>query len=219
MIDHNLLPTEGPGREDMIELYSWDFERAWKAQEEWIEVRGQRGPFHRWHGAQELKDIYELHKAGHKEALIEAIYLCSINSLPLPRWCEYGFLGAYRKVRHYRAKSWDAVFGTPHKKGMHLETKRQEREKRHLVYRRIEEIKKQEPSTATDWKLFERVGREFGIGASTLTEEWYYKELKFRKPHQCRNCGKRFKYWHEVNKDGFCNSCEDKAKAHNKNGQ
>jgi len=130
----------------------------------------------------------------------------------LPRWCEYGFLGAYRKIRHYRAKSWDTVFGVPHKKHTNLDAKRKEREKSYLVYRRIEEIKKQEPSTATDWELFERVGKDFGIGASTLTEGYYYKELKFRKRHQCRRCKQRFTNWLEINKDGLCNSCAGKER-------
>lgn len=224
MIDNELLPVEGPGRKDMLELFSWDFDAAWKAQEEWENNYGPnavgRGPFHRWLGAEELKELYKIYKEKKDPAvIIEGLYVCSLNSLPLPRWCEYGFLSAYRNVHHYRAKTWDDVFGKPHQRGTHLEAKRQEREKRHLVYRRIEQIKKDEPATATDGDLFERVGKEFGIGGKTLTEEWYYKELKFRKRHQCRNCGKRFKYWHEVNKDGFCNSCEDKAKAHNKNGQ
>ncbi len=221
MIDNELLPTEGPGRKDMLELYSWDLETACRVQNEWEDNNGAgRGPLFRWIGAEELKGLYETYKEKKNPALIiEVLHICSLNSLPLPRWCEMGFLKAYRKVRQYRAKSWDDVFGRPHKKGTHLETKRQEREKPHLVYRRIEEIRKNEPLTAIDGDLFERVGKELGIGAKTLTESYYYKELKFRKPHQCRRCEKRFAYWHEINKDGLCHSCEDKERAHNKNGQ
>ncbi len=39
------------------------------------------------------------------------------------------FLAAYRKVRQYKAKSWDDVFGNPHPKGAHLGARRQKRKK------------------------------------------------------------------------------------------
>jgi len=129
------------------------------------------------------------------------------------------FLSSYRQVRHYRAKSWDDVFGQPHPKGIHLKTKRQEREKPHSVYRIIEQIKKEDPSTAIDGALFERVGKELGIGGKTLTENYYYKALKFHKRYQCNRCKKRFTYSHEINKDGFCYYCEDAGKDHQKNNQ
>lgn len=181
MIDHNLLPTEGPGREDMLTLYSWTLDDAWKAQEEWRSQYGPdvvgRGPFFRWHGAQELKEVYELHKSGHQKALIEAIHLCAINSLPLPRWCEYGFLKAYRKVRQYKARSWDDVFGKPHKKSTNLVAKEKEWEKGFLVYWRIKEIKEKNPELPIDNELFETVGKDFGV-CKTLAAEYYAKEKR-----------------------------------------
>ncbi len=174
MIDYNLLPTEGPGREDMLELYSWDFEKAWKEQEEWPEISTQRGPFFRWLGAQELKEIYEIYKEKKDPALIiEGLYVCSLNSLPLPRWCEFGFLKAYRTIRHYKAKSWDQVFGKPHKKGKQLYAAAQQRGKGLKIYNRITGIKKKDPSIPIDNSLFEDVGEEFGC-CRTLAADYYY---------------------------------------------
>lgn len=189
----SLFPSEGPGIKDMQELYSWDFDKAWEAQEEWekrhgtpfdnhidgllqgkILPRSERGPFFRWMGAQELKDLYEVYRMGESSAITEALYICTINSLPIPEWCEIAYLKAYRKVRQYKAKSWDDVFGRPHKKGTHLATKRQEREKSISVYNRIKEIKRNEPDTPIDENLFERVGRYYGIGGKTLTAQYYY---------------------------------------------
>ena len=173
------LPTEGPGRDDMMQLFAWTFEDALNAQEEWEDRYGQnirgRGPFFRWLGASELRELYETYRSGDSTAIIEALYVCSLNSLPIPRWCEYSFLASYRKVRRYKAKGWNDVFGRPHPKGTHLETKKQELEKSLLVYRRIKNIKKEDPSTPVDGALFERVGKEFAIGGKTLTEEYYYK--------------------------------------------
>jgi len=174
LADH--LPIEGQGRDEMKQLYSWDFEAALAEQEKWKnEHTPGRGPFFRWVGAQELKELYDNYKGGNEKALTEALYTCSMNSLPLPRWCEMAFLSAYRKVRHYKEKSWDDVFGRPHPKHTHLEAKREEREKSFRVYLRINEIKQENPDTPIDGHLFETVGLEFGIGGKTKTEEWYYK--------------------------------------------
>ncbi|MBP7766835.1 MAG: hypothetical protein KA113_16735 [Syntrophaceae bacterium] len=210
------LPNEGPGRDDMMQLYSWSFEEAWQAHEEWQAKYGQdvvgRGPFFRWCGAQELKDIFQSYRAGNMNSILEAFHICSLNSLPIPRWCEMALMAAYRKVKFYRAKSWDDVFGHPHPKNIHLATKQQEREKPPLVYRMIEQIKRSEPSTPTDGALFERVGRILGIGGKTLTEEYYYKELNFRKPYKCKCCNKRFTHAVELDNDGYCFHCDDKKK-------
>jgi len=175
----NHLPTEGQGRDEMMQIYAWSFEDAWSAQEEWKtrygpNIRG-RGPFWRWTGSKELKELYELYRTGNNAAIIEALFVCSINSLPIPRWCEMAYLASYRKVRHYKAKNWDDVFGRPHPKWTQLGVRRQEREKSLLVYHRIENIRKEDPSIPIDAALFERVGKEFAIGGKTLTEEYYYK--------------------------------------------
>ncbi len=179
------LPREGQGREEMKQFYSWDFDAAWAAQEEWEKLQTPgRGPFERWTGAQELRELYDIFLKGKKGAIIEALYICSLNSLPLPYWCELAFLDAYRDVRQYRSKSWDDVFGVPHEKGTHLDTKKEQREKRFLVYKRIEEIKEQNPGIPIDGHLFETVGRELGIGSKTKIETMYYKEKKFREKHK-----------------------------------
>jgi hypothetical protein len=175
----NLLPTEGPGRDDLERLYLWSFEEAEEAQEKWYtehgpEIKGH-GPLDRWIGAQELKDLHCVYqKGGEQSIILDALFLCSLHSLPIPQWCQMAYLESYRKVKHYKAKSWDDVFGKPHKKGVHLAAKKDEREKSLLVYYAIKQIKQNESSTRTDKALFERVGAEYGICA-TLAEEFYYK--------------------------------------------
>lgn len=189
------LPMEGPGRDDLRQLYAWTFDDAWKAQEDWSDRYGPnvvgRGPFHRWMGAQRLRSLFDEYRSGSSAALMDALYECALNCLPLPRWCEDGFIEAYRKVRYFQAKSWDDVLGQPHPKGTHLPTKRQEWEKSFAVYMRIREIKKLEPGTAIDGALFERVGREFGIGGKTLTEKMYYREKKRHLLFECPRCKDR----------------------------
>lgn len=174
MRDH--LPIEGPGRDDLMQLYSWTFDDAWKAQEE-CEDKNVRGPLHRWLGAQELKECYNAYKAGKAAAIIEALYSCSINSLPIPRWCEMAYLAAYRKVRHYKAKSWDDVFGKPHPKNIKISAKADERVKSLGVYNRVKQILDKNPSKPIDRFLFGEAGKDFAIGDS-LAEKYYYKWKK-----------------------------------------
>lgn len=126
----------------------------------------------------ELEQAYN--DTGDGALILEAIYLCSLRDLPLPGWVQKAYLSAYRKVRQYEAGSWDEIFGKPHPKGTHLEAKRERWEKQERVYFRVKEILRNEPKTPIDAALFERVGRELGIGSKTKTEQIYY-EMKKRQ--------------------------------------
>lgn len=175
------LPIEGPGRDDMRQLYSWTFEDAWKAHEEWEIKYGPnivgRGPFFRWVGAQELKELYDLYQTKKNGAILEALHICSLNSLPIPRWCEMAYLAAYRKVRQYKAKSWDDVFGRPHPKNMKIDAKRDEREKGFKIYHHAKKALENDPSIAVDRSFFGKIGKDFGVGDS-LAEKYYYEWKK-----------------------------------------
>lgn len=177
----NHLPTEGQGRDEMTQIYAWSFDDALKMQEKW-ETRyapniQARGPFFRWMGAQELKELHDIYKAGNDGAIIEALFVCSLNSLPIPRWCEMAYLKAYRKVRQFRAGSWDDVFGRPNKEGSHLAAKKDEREKGFKVYLRVREIKRKRNPPPIDENFFAEIGKEFGISGS-LANKYYYSWRK-----------------------------------------
>lgn len=178
------LPVSKGAKKEVRALSKLTLDEAMKAQETYAKDNlYDKGPLFRWLALQELAETHKLYKSGQEEAIMEALYICTFNSLPVPLWLEMAFLNAYRKVRQYRAKSWDEVFGKPHRKGTHLATKRQEREKSLLVYYRIREIKESEPQTPIDGSLFERVGRELALGGKTLIEEYYYKwKNKLTKP-------------------------------------
>jgi len=182
----DLLPKAVASRDEMLQFYRWTEEDAEKAQEAWVEKRngvdGPGGPFFRWEIAQYLKKLYQWHiKRGRDAAspeIMEALLWCSFSSLPIPRWCEKAYRRAYARIRLYKAKSWDDVFGRPYPKGTHIEAKRQALENGCEVYLRIKEIKEENPSIPIDGHLFERVGRELGVGGKTLTEECYYRRKK-----------------------------------------
>jgi hypothetical protein len=185
-----LLPNMGNGHDELSELYKWSYADAVKAQDiyelqnpEPIDTNNPgiifNEPFSRWQAAQELMELYDSHKKGDKGAILKALHVCFIHRLQIPRWCETAYVNAYRKVNFFQAKTWQDVFGNPHKKGTHIATKKQEKEMSFRVYDRIGQIKKDDPSVPIDGWLFEKVGREFAIGGKTLTEEYYYKWKNF----------------------------------------
>jgi hypothetical protein len=174
--DH--LPAACMDSDTMLNLYKWTFDDAAAAQTKFENENPgtvAKGPLFQWQGAQELIELYESYHAGDKGAVLKALHICFFTHLPIPRWCENAYLGAYRSVKFYNAKTWGDVFGSPHKKGAHLSTKKQETNYSFRVYDRIKQIKEEDPSIPIDGFLFESVGKEFGIGGKTLTEEYYYK--------------------------------------------
>ena len=129
-----------------------------------------------WLEANRLKEAelsYGKSKDG--DIILYAIFICLYNDFIVPEWCREAYVGAYWKIRSFKAGSWDDVFGRPHPKGTHLGAKRELHEKRYRVYWRIREILESEPCTPIDGHLFERVGREFGIGGKTKIADIYYK--------------------------------------------
>jgi hypothetical protein len=109
---------------------------------------------------------------------LEAIFICAMNGFAIPMWCAQAYIDAVREVRHFRAKSWDDVFGKPHPKGTQLKAKKSELYKSPVVYNRVTEIKQRNPETPIDRSLFEKIGKEFGLSGS-LAERYYY-EIKKR---------------------------------------
>ena len=160
------------------ELCAMSFEQAIEATKLEGNSRG-RLFFSRWEDAQYLVKFEKYYDETKDPSIIpEAIYLCALNDFSIPEWCAMAYLSAVRKVKFYQAKSWDDVFGQPHPKGTHLGAKRQIREKQFIVYDRITKLKDADPNIPIDGYLFEKIGRELGIGSKTLTEEYYYSAKK-----------------------------------------
>lgn len=135
-----------------------------------------------WTDAHYFKELEkEYQKSKNKAIILEAVYICSLNGFELPEWLQIAYINAYRKIKHYKAKSWDEVFGRARPKGIHLGTKRELWLKKCQVYNRINEIIKTEPDTPIDERLFERVGgpKELAIGGSTKIAEIYYEMKRY----------------------------------------
>ena len=99
-----------------------------------------------------------------------------MHDLSIPPWAAKAYIVRFRKVLHLEADSWDAAFGRPYPKGLHLAKARRRRELRFRVYGRVRDLTKD--GTALDERLFERVGDEFEIG-KTLCNDLYYEAVRF----------------------------------------
>ena len=71
------------------------------------------------------------------------------------------------------ARSWDDAFGSPHPKGRHRNAVRLEKLK-YKVHSRVRDIHKKEGVSINN-ELFERVGKELGLGGKTTVSELYGK--------------------------------------------
>jgi hypothetical protein len=117
-----------------------------------------------------LRSEYE---GGNKAALPEMIWHCVLYDQPVPPWARDAYVEVYSSVMSGGASSWDAVFGKPHPKGKHIDSIWRKNRK-YEVYWRVMEIHERDGDAIGD-ELFERVGRDLGIGGKTVVEELYSK--------------------------------------------
>jgi len=125
--------------------------------------------------AKVLEILKESLEGGDKSALLDAIYYCCLMKRPLPEWLRLAFLGAYDSKTGYEIKSWDDAFGQPHPKSAHLKKEKRNFEIRHVIMQRVQELVSEKP---VDKELFEKIGKDLGIGGGTTVSEIYYEERR-----------------------------------------
>ena len=88
-------------------------------------------------GDKYIEDYLEIAKQkfeeGNKAVLLMALHQCLLMKKPLPEWLRLAFIRAYQSATAFEIRSWDEAFGPPHKKGTHLETRKQHAKLRYLV--------------------------------------------------------------------------------------
>lgn len=133
----------------------------------------------------DLKEQRKRYEAGDDASLLDAIRICAIHGLQLPAWCAQEYLNKYRKVIHFKARSWDEAFGAAHPKNINLAAHEKKRRLSIAVWLEIRGIRDANPQKAIDAELFEKVGKKFHIG-KTLTEEYYYAAKALFEPSKPR---------------------------------
>ena len=110
--------------------------------------------------------------AGDRMALFAALRICAQRDLKMPQWASRAFIRGYDKVLNCRTGSWDEAFGEPYP-GKHLARLRQRRLNRSAVWLRIKKLLAQPDAPPVDRSLFEKVGKELGIGPRVCSELYY----------------------------------------------
>jgi hypothetical protein len=126
------------------------------------------------HVQADLDRLWEALEAGDKGAVLSAINICFHSETAVPGWVQSEFTNACTNVRIGLFKSWDEVFGRPHKKGAQLGAVRRKRPLRIPILNRVEERHAAGEPISKD--LFDSVGAELGIGGTLVSE--IYSEAK-----------------------------------------
>lgn len=157
----------------------WCYEEAFLEQARWFRAGRPdgrvRGPFNAWSSARRLKECDERFKQGEKQAVLDGMYFCLLDDLPVPDWLSVAFIGAYLSVVLYEAKGWNDVFGNPHKKGSNLSARSKRLDLAPKLFMLAAEVLRTYPDTVIDEGFYAGVGKEFNVG-KTLAQEYisYY---------------------------------------------
>jgi hypothetical protein len=110
--------------------------------------------------------------AGDGAALLRIVRFCSIYGWPLPGWAGQAFDSICARAEQGDVASWDDVFGKPFagKQRRAVQT----RSRRYEVWGKVRDIVEAESAPVTN-ELFERVGRELGIGGKSTVSDLYYE--------------------------------------------
>ena len=152
----------------------WTAKQAMAAQKR-FQSRGGRladptGPVSQWSALHHVEKCERAFQAGDKGAILEAIAVCLRTHLVSPEWLIRAYLGAYRSVIQHKVRSWDAAFGTAHRKGTHLAAARILREKSPEVWLEVE--RRRDNGAPADDELFEAVGVQLHMG-KTFVKKCY----------------------------------------------
>ena len=161
-------------------IEEWTFEDALSELENFNEKRdgARKNPvlvFMAFRDLDACQSNYQTSNSGRE--ILRGVKICAANDIVLPDWLADAFCNRYYEVVNCSVDSWDKAFGKPFPKGKHLNAMRKERNLSIRVYNEIRNILLAVPDTPIDKSLFERVGAQFGLGA-TLAEEYYYSRLK-----------------------------------------
>jgi hypothetical protein len=122
-----------------------------------------------------LEQARVLYEQGDKGQILPWLDWCLSQDVQVPQWLKEAFCEAYNARRDYSIKSWDDVFGPPVPKGARPENEQRKLKKLWPLFERMYDLHSADPA---NWpigeKLFEKVGKEFGVG-KTLASELYYK--------------------------------------------
>lgn len=164
---------------------------ALRAEDEWLaagdHAASWRSPFAQWVAARRIESMRSEIEAGGPNsgfAVLAAVRDVLAHELTSPEWLVFAYTRRYDAVLNCAAGSWDdpRAFGRPYPKGAHLAALRKARRLRWAVSNAVSDTRARDPAATIGRDLFERVGRDLGIG-KTLAERYFYEaEAMLRRP-------------------------------------
>jgi hypothetical protein len=121
----------------------------------------------RWRFSEHFQRAFE---RGEPLALFSALAIAMDTYTAVPAWAKQGFFAGFEQVCRNEVRSWDAAFGAPVPKGVHLATRRQRHRRLMAAYTVWQ---KHQAGAPLDDTLFERVGRKFGLGKTVCKQAYY----------------------------------------------
>ena len=127
------------------------------------------------------KALESKYKAGDINALLDAVSICSLNKVALPKWAVKALGDQIHRARTYRVASWDDIFGKPLKKGQHLNAARKEWELMRSVPYEMWTLTKHEGLSLTD--AYRVAAKTLGSNETTVRQIYYKVQALLRAPH------------------------------------
>lgn len=159
----------------IFDPWTSSFEEALKLQQEVDYPSDPQTPIYQKAAAEYVLANKEIIESGDGFEVLACIKRCVNHGLIAPLWLIKEFNKRYDAVLNAKAKSWDddLSFGSPYKKGTHLNAIHKKRMYQYAVYNEIKIRLKEDPKPSIGDALFEEVGKKFNLG-KTLVQEYYY---------------------------------------------
>jgi hypothetical protein len=114
-------------------------------------------------------------EAGDRTALLRMLVQCAFDRRAMPEWAVSALVSNYLAALAGEVQSWDDVFGRPWQQERPRAQLRSVRTRmwKWEVWKRVHELHKGEGKPPIDNKLFEKVGRQLGIGGKSAVAALY----------------------------------------------
>ena len=130
---------------------------------------------------QRVKALKSEYEAGDMNALLDAVSICALNKVALPRWAVAALGEQIHRARTYRVASWDDIFGKPIKKGQHLSAARKEWELMRSVPYEMWTLTKHDRLSLQD--AFAAAAKSLCSNQTTIKQIYYKAQTLLRAPH------------------------------------
>lgn len=134
-------------------------------------------PLRVWSSQERLRTLRHAHaetapEQGKAGWLIEAMWLCMREGLDFPRWVFEAFADGYVEISEFRARTFEAAFGSLFPKSKPLA---REKKRKHDFYPVLHSVFYFMKDGMTVETAFRKAGNEFGMSWESV-RDWYYED-------------------------------------------